>query len=81
MAVARFRSAEAADHACAPADPAAQSIAQPPAATPEDAIAAVVIEMEARLASDLLGRLLSGSRAFFERAVVDVVVAMGYGRG
>jgi restriction system protein len=79
--VDQFRSAEAVDDACAPADHTAQSIAQPPAATPEDRIAAAVIEMEAGLASDLLERLLSGSPAFFERAVVDVLVAMGYGRG
>jgi restriction system protein len=63
------------------AEQAAPTGTLPPAATPEDRIAAAIAEMEAGLAGDLLDRLLSGSPAFFERAVVDVLVAMGYGRG
>lgn len=51
------------------------------ARTPEERIAGAVAELESLLADDLLGRLLEGSPAFFERAVVDLLVAMGYGRG
>lgn len=50
-------------------------------ATPEDRIASAVSEIEANLADNLLERLLESTPAFFEKAVVDLLVAMGYGRG
>lgn len=49
--------------------------------TPEERIASAVAEIEASLADDLLSRLTQGSPDFFENAVVDLLVAMGYGRG
>ncbi|MCL5776987.1 restriction endonuclease [Limibaculum sp. FT325] len=50
-------------------------------ATPEDRISQAVAEIEADLADELVTRLLGGSPRFFESAVVDLLVAMGYGNG
>jgi restriction system protein len=49
--------------------------------TPLERIDSARKEIEATLADDLLTRLLNGTPAFFEKAVVDLLVAMGYGRG
>lgn len=49
--------------------------------TPDDRIERAAAELEAALADDLLAALLDGSPAFFEAAVVELLVAMGYGRG
>jgi restriction system protein len=49
--------------------------------TPTQRIAEARAELEAALADDLLARLLSASPAFFERAVVKLLLAMGYGDG
>lgn len=51
------------------------------AATPDDRIASAVAEIEANLADDLLSRLVDGTPGFFEKAVIQLLVAMGYGRG
>lgn len=48
---------------------------------PEERIDAAIAEIERSLADDLLARLITGSLAFFEKAVVDLLVAMGYGQG
>jgi len=47
--------------------------------TPDDAITAAVAAIEAKLRDDLLARLLTASPDFFERVVVDLLLAMGYG--
>ena len=47
--------------------------------TPEDAMAAAYQRIRKNLESDLLEQVKSASPAFFERLVVDLVVAMGYG--
>ncbi len=52
-----------------------------PAETPQERIEAARSEIYAFLADELLERLLNGSPAFFEKAVLDLLVAMGYGRG
>ncbi|MGF1501472.1 MAG: restriction endonuclease [Paracoccaceae bacterium] len=52
-----------------------------PSQTPEERIRAAIDEVTASLADDRLHRLLQQPPELFERAVVDVLVAMGYGRG
>ena len=47
--------------------------------TPEEAFEAAYQELRAQLAGDLLDQVKSGTPAFFERLVVDLVLAMGYG--
>ncbi|WP_448950226.1 restriction endonuclease [Labrys neptuniae] len=48
-------------------------------ATPEEQIDAAHAILHAALKADLLQRILAQSPAFFERAIVDLLVAMGYG--
>jgi restriction system protein len=52
-----------------------------PVATPRERIEQASAELTAALADELLERLLEGTPAFFERAVVDLLTAMGYGGG
>ncbi len=47
--------------------------------TPEDALAAAYRKLRATLEADLLEQVKSASPAFFERLVVDLLIAMGYG--
>ena len=47
--------------------------------TPEDAMAAAYQRIRRNLEAELLEQVKSSSPAFFERLVVDLVVAMGYG--
>jgi restriction system protein len=47
--------------------------------TPDDAIEAAYQELRAALADDLLERVRQCSPEFFERLVVELLVAMGYG--
>ena len=49
------------------------------AMTPEEALEDSYLKLRADLASKLLERTLQCSPAFFERLVVDLLVAMGYG--
>ena len=48
-------------------------------ATPEEQIDAAHAVVTAALKADLLQRVLEQSPAFFERLIVDLLVAMGYG--
>ncbi|WP_327209533.1 restriction endonuclease [Rhizobium leguminosarum] len=48
-------------------------------ATPEEQIDAAQAVLHQALKTDLLQRILAQSPAFFERAIVDLLVAMGYG--
>ncbi|MSP83902.1 MAG: restriction endonuclease [Alphaproteobacteria bacterium] len=48
-------------------------------ATPEERIDAAFAEITSELLSALIQRLRGNSPAFFERAVLDLLVAMGYG--
>lgn len=48
-------------------------------ATPEEQIEAAFAAMQSSLREDLLGRVLQNSPSFFERLIVDLLVAMGYG--
>lgn len=47
--------------------------------TPDDAIDGAVAAIEAKVRDDLLAKLLEVSPAFFEKVVVDLLLAMGYG--
>ena len=47
--------------------------------TPEDAMAAAYERIRANLEAELLEQVKASSPAFFERLVVDLLVAMGYG--
>lgn len=48
-------------------------------ATPEEVIEAAYKDIRAALSADLLDRILQNSPGFFERVIVDLLVAMGYG--
>lgn len=64
------------------ASPAKASVAEAAAtatATPEEQIDAAQGVLHAALKAELLQRVLAQSPAFFERAIVDLLVAMGYG--
>ena len=50
-----------------------------PEETPEEALQAAYQTLRNSVASDLLDQVRRSSPAFFERLVVDVLVAMGYG--
>lgn len=66
----------------AQASPAEASVAEAAAtatATPEEQIDAAHGVLHAALKAELLQRVLAQSPAFFERAIVDLLVAMGYG--
>lgn len=47
--------------------------------TPEDALAAAYQKLRKNLEADLLEQIKAVSPAFFERLVIDLLVAMGYG--
>ncbi len=49
--------------------------------TPEEDIERSFREINLALADDVLARVLDCSPVFFERLIVDLLVAMGYGRG
>lgn len=58
-----------------PVDPAASEAR----ATPEERLTAIAQELKAKLAADLLDQLKTISPYRFERVVLDVLLAMGYG--
>ncbi|MFN7496055.1 MAG: restriction endonuclease [Hyphomonadaceae bacterium] len=49
------------------------------AATPEEQVDAAYAVLHAALKADLLNRILEQTPTFFERVIVDLLVAMGYG--
>jgi restriction system protein len=60
-------------------NPSSVSAELPAGATPEDAIHDAQEQITKDLASKLLSRIQELSPEFFERLVVDLIVAMGYG--
>ncbi|WP_313595003.1 restriction endonuclease [Agrobacterium tumefaciens] len=58
---------------------AGESIDVTTSATPEEQIDAAQAVLHQALKTDLLQRILAQSPAFFERAIVDLLVGMGYG--
>ena len=59
--------------------PAAAVPLEPSSTTPEEQIAAASRTLVETLRDALLARILEGSPAFFEKLIVDLLVAMGYG--
>lgn len=57
----------------------AREVAATAETTPEELILSGYRQIQAALASDLLDRVKAASPAFFERLVVQLLVAMGYG--
>lgn len=51
----------------------------PPKATPEEVVETAYNNAQAALGAELLDRVLQNSPSFFERVIVDLLVAMGYG--
>ncbi len=47
--------------------------------TPDELLRATIREVESVLAGDLITRVCGASPTFFERLVVDLLLAMGYG--
>ena len=47
--------------------------------TPEEQIASASLTLDASLRDSLLARVLEGTPAFFEKLIVDLLLAMGYG--
>lgn len=60
-------------------DPVSLQIGAQAALTPDEMLRSAHAEMEAALAADLLLRIRSGPPAFFERVIVQLLIAMGYG--
>ncbi len=58
--------------------PVAAAIAEP-SNTPEEQIAAASRTLDKSLRDALLARILEGSPVFFEKMIVDLLLAMGYG--
>lgn len=79
---AEFRRGEDAA-ASAPDTGPAPMVAEPvaPAQTPDDAIAAAMTQIEQALRRDLLDQLLASTPDFFEYAVLQLLLGMGYGDG
>ena len=75
----RFRSGGASEVAGGPTDAVGEDAATAPAATPDERIDAALREIDAALRESLLARVRDATPVFFERMVVDLLVAMGYG--
>lgn len=67
------------DGAPQPEDEASIASMEATRATPEELIDVAYSEITQELRKELLERILSASPAFFEKVVVDLLVAMGYG--
>lgn len=61
------------------ANTSAVAVEELPSETPEDAMAAAYQRLRAELESELLEQVMTASPAFFEKLVVDLLLAMGYG--
>lgn len=60
---------------------AASVLSENSAGTPEEALHLAVEQLRGALAADVLGRVRKVTPAFFERIIVDLLLAMGYGGG
>lgn len=75
----RDAEAEAAREAGTPAPPAVLEAEAAAVLTPDEVMRNAHRQLEAALADDLLQRIRAASPAFFERVVVRLLIAMGYG--
>jgi len=62
-----------------PATPTKGNTAEEPTLTPDETIRVAYRRLETALAEDLLSRVRQGTPAFFERVIVQLLLAMGYG--
>ncbi|MCE7869600.1 restriction endonuclease [bacterium CPR1] len=60
-------------------EPLAAETSSDPGLTPDQRLDQAFAEIKESVASDLLDRILQGTWAFFERVVMDLLLAMGYG--
>jgi restriction endonuclease Mrr len=67
------------DEADGPVQSEEQAAVELTSATPEETIQSAEDTISATLRTELLNRISELSPAFFERLVVDLIVAMGYG--
>jgi len=63
----------------APAAAVGATLPAAPSSTPEEQIAAASLALDEALRDSLLARVLEAPPAFFERLIVDLLLAMGYG--
>ncbi len=73
------RGNDAATHPVANVAAANVSVASAPTSTPEEQIAAASRAHEEAVRDGLLARILEATPAFFEKLIVDLLLAMGYG--
>lgn len=62
-----------------PVLPVKGKASEEPTLTPDETIRVAYRRLEAALAEDLLSRVRQGTPAFFERVIVQLLLAMGYG--
>ncbi len=62
-----------------PATPAQRGTTEPSDSTPEELFSQAYQRLRSNLESELLDQVKASSPAFFERLVIDLLVAMGYG--
>ena len=62
-----------------PAVTNAMPSAAPASSTPEEQIAEASVTLDEAVRDALLARILEGSPAFFEKMIIDLLLAMGYG--
>jgi restriction system protein len=74
-----YRKDNVSDEAAREVDQEAASISPPPSKTPEEQIESAHLALHAALREELLQRILQNSSGFFERVIVELLVAMGYG--
>ncbi len=74
-----YRTWRAEDKSAYSADATTPPIAKPEEQTPEDAMASAYASVRKALETELLEQIKASNPAFFERLVVDLIVAMGYG--
>jgi restriction system protein len=79
MQFSEFRDFQRASPLAAPNGALAPQGDEPGAQTPEESLDALYLSLRAKTAQELLERIQSGSPRFFEKLVVDLLVAMGYG--
>jgi restriction system protein len=79
MQFSEFRAFQRASHHAAPNGALAPQEDEPGGQTPEESLDALYLSLRAKTAQELLERILTGSPRFFEKLVVDLLVAMGYG--
>ena len=77
-----FRKASAGSSLAGSAESGSMSADNPiPDATPDERIDQAIAEVNHALQQDLLDRLKAGEPRYFERVVVDLLLALGYGAG